>query len=164
MKFFLAIAALTFALSGCNVQEEDKKEGQGGADTMVNQTDYTACQPGSASPVTPVGLWRAVYAQSNYSFVRTYNIGNNFFQLTHDCNFNGAKVSTSAGAGASIYFGKIAVLGDQRTEKSVTREGYKLTCQAEVVGGSLNYHYQGACLVLTDENNTNGLMLVPVSQ
>ncbi|MGE5084795.1 MAG: hypothetical protein ACM3MG_00740 [Bacillota bacterium] len=162
MKFFLALTALTFALAGCNVQEENKKDGQ--TDTMVNQTDYTACQAGSTSPATPAGLWKAAYSQGNYSFVRTYNIGNNFFQLTHECNFNGTKVSTSAGAGASIYFGKIAVLGDQRTEKSISREGYKLTCQAEVTGGNLNYHYQGACLVLTDENNTNEIMLVPVSQ
>jgi len=163
MKFFLAITALTFALAGCNVQEEEKKDGQG-TETMVNQTDYTACQPGSAAPVTPVGLWRAVYAQGNYSFVRTYNIGNNFFQLTHECNFNGAKVSAAAGAGASISFGKLAILGDQHAERSISREGYKLTCQAEVTGGNVNYHFQGACLVLTDENNAGELMLAPVKQ
>jgi hypothetical protein len=161
MKFILAITAMAFALTACNVQEEEKKEDQDG-NAMVNQTDYSACKAGSGSPSSPMGTWRMVQAQGSFSFVKTYNIGADYMQVTHDCNFNGAKTSVTVGSKASINFGQIIVMNDQRNEKSVVREGYKLTCQAEVTGGTSLYYFQGGCLVLTDDAGKNGIMLAPV--
>lgn len=161
MKFFLAITAMAFALTACGVQEEEKKDGTTG-DEMVNQTDYSACQAGSGSPSTPIGTWRLVQKQGSFSFVKTYNIGANFLQVTHDCNFNGAKTSVTVGSAAAIDFGQIVVMGDQRNEKSVVREGYKLTCQAEVNGGTSLYYFKGGCLVLTDQDGKGTMMLAPV--
>ena len=163
MKFILAMTAMAFALTACNVQEEDKKDDKDG-NTMVNQTDYSACQPGSGSPSTPVGLWRMVQAQGAFTFVKTYNVGTSYLQLTHECNFSGTKTSATVGVGTSVNYGQITIMNDVHNEKAVPQDGYTLTCRSELSAGTLRYYFQGGCLVLTDDNGKNGIMLAPVKQ
>lgn len=126
------------------------------ATTMGDMTDYSPCY-GPTTAASIEGNWQMVYAQGPLSYTMVFQIRQGMLRVSNECSMSGRSVTASAAVPAFYNATTLATQGSASDQQS--RGG--IDCSVSIEPSSMNYSFQGRCLVFTAPNEPTRLMLVP---
>ena len=159
MKVFLfaLMGLLTVALTACEVQEEEK-DPKG----VKNVTDYSMCK-GSGIGRSIENTWEIYQKQGEFDFKTTYDIRRTFLYVTNECKMNGITLRATVNVGSTYDQSNLSVLQSANNKQESTANGLGVSCEVNVKAAAMAYAFQGPCLVLTNSDGKQ-MLLIPRTQ
>jgi hypothetical protein len=150
MKRIFQLLVCVALFTACS-KDDDNKKGGGKNVKATDNTDYSACNNGSA-PTSIEGAWQMSQASDNgVQFLYTMKINRGYTDIYLQCSQDGDTVT--AHISSSSHYDSRQFVIERDAEKTEDNGMHK--CSVSMQAATANYSFKGACLVLTNPNNSS---------
>lgn len=145
-QMILVISVLGLVACGSKSSDSSSEKGAENPGGLKKVTSSTECRSGL--PATQLaGAWNTVFRAPQITMNMTFDFNNNgVFQLANECVMPPGTLTSYLSTnysdnGSQITFAKNVSHEEKRNQ---------MTCTASIQKGTVNYAFEGSCLVMTD--------------
>jgi hypothetical protein len=124
---------------------------------LSNTTDYSVCsRPGN---YTLDGNWKVDMAQGGFKMTAYFQFNQDTLNLTNVCTLNGQTAQAKVSTPIMVMGNHIETMGSGQDNENSNGTN----CNVSVHPDSMDYSFQGSCLVLSQPGNPQQMILVPAN-
>jgi hypothetical protein len=134
--------------------------GSGVGKSTNDVTDYSQCNQGPTATQIE-GTWHQSFQQSDLLQNIVINIGSNGVELSNECSLNGRSLIASVYSPSYHDSFSFQVTGHDEATQKIDEPGFHMECHASVQPYRVNYTFRGSCLVMSDPNSGQKMVMLP---